>query len=281
MAPALYRLVHELDRVRGRLPREEWLALCRECREHPVAPLLYQNPQLERSFVKPRGYAGDAVTLDYYYRYWDGLLDGVSRLGLELLRHSVAHPVQQAVRARCKLIASTIDDSAFRVERARVLSIGCGHARELDQCVSVRGRVVGEFVGVDQDPLSVQCVQETFRGLPVTALCEKIRDLILGRLPLGQFDLIYSLGVLDYLDHAQVAQLLRATYRMLAPGGRLLLGNFMPGMQGIAYAECFANWQLELRSTRELAAIAQPLGAPTRTFSDALGCIAYLELVRP
>ena len=41
--------------------------LIRTARDHEVFKLLQQDPNTRRAFDKPRGYAGDAVMLDYYY----------------------------------------------------------------------------------------------------------------------------------------------------------------------------------------------------------------------
>jgi hypothetical protein len=41
--------------------------LIRTARDHEVFKLLQQDPNTRRAFDKPRGYAGDAVMLDYVY----------------------------------------------------------------------------------------------------------------------------------------------------------------------------------------------------------------------
>lgn len=48
--------------------KEEWRYFCDYLSvSHPVRKVVHQDPITFRSFSKPRGYAGDAVLLDYLY----------------------------------------------------------------------------------------------------------------------------------------------------------------------------------------------------------------------
>src|SRR4051794_26007505 len=44
-----------------------WPAFARGCLDHPLRNLLHEDPFTFRAFSKPRGYAGDAVMMDYIY----------------------------------------------------------------------------------------------------------------------------------------------------------------------------------------------------------------------
>jgi hypothetical protein len=62
-------MIQLLRRFRAR--REDdpdlWAGYARACLNHPVCRLLHQDPLTYRAFSKPRGYAGDAVMMDYIY----------------------------------------------------------------------------------------------------------------------------------------------------------------------------------------------------------------------
>lgn len=49
------------------LPERAWKDLVSVCRQHPICSVLHEDPLTQRSFTKPRGYAGDAVMLDMIY----------------------------------------------------------------------------------------------------------------------------------------------------------------------------------------------------------------------
>ena len=44
-----------------------WPQYAHACLEHPLCRILHQDPFTYRAFAKPRGYAGDAVMMDYIY----------------------------------------------------------------------------------------------------------------------------------------------------------------------------------------------------------------------
>ena len=66
IAPALDELFEDLLARREEKP-ETWAPYARACLDHPVRNLLHQDPFTYRAFPKPRGYAGDAVMMDYIY----------------------------------------------------------------------------------------------------------------------------------------------------------------------------------------------------------------------
>src|SRR6185436_14902071 len=64
IAPALDDLFDDLAFRREDEPAA-WGSYAATCRHHPICGLLHQDPFTYRAFSKPRGYAGDAVMMDY------------------------------------------------------------------------------------------------------------------------------------------------------------------------------------------------------------------------
>jgi len=62
----LHEAVEQLAAHREAGP-ETWPQYAQACLQDPVCNLLYQDPFTYRAFSKPRGYAGDAVMMDYIY----------------------------------------------------------------------------------------------------------------------------------------------------------------------------------------------------------------------
>ena len=64
----------ELHQLRQDVPMETWKQfVVQECRQHPLMDLILQDPLSWRIFAKPRGYAGDAIMLDFIYAVDDGI----------------------------------------------------------------------------------------------------------------------------------------------------------------------------------------------------------------
>jgi hypothetical protein len=62
------RLAGRLTTVRRGLARQEWLQFIENrVRPHRVREVVHLDPLTKRAFSRPRGYAGDAVMMDYIY----------------------------------------------------------------------------------------------------------------------------------------------------------------------------------------------------------------------
>jgi cyclopropane fatty-acyl-phospholipid synthase-like methyltransferase len=65
----------------------------------------------------------------------------------------------------------------------------------------------------------------------VQSLNKSVRELLRDRTFEGRFDLIYSAGLYDYLEKKVATKLTDRLFELLAPGGYLLLTNFLPSIR--------------------------------------------------
>src|SRR3954449_365120 len=93
---------------------ESWPAAAQMCLNHELRRLLHQDPFTYRAFSKPRGYAGDAVMMDYIYGLGEASTAARSAtpLGRAIFAHMSTRPSACAVRYRRRLLARLIDDTA-------------------------------------------------------------------------------------------------------------------------------------------------------------------------
>jgi len=280
-------LLCSLQQLRSRWSEPAWKHFCvAVCREHAINDVLREDPFTRRCLERPRGYAGDAVMLDYIY---SGLSPDERRRttdrGAAIFRKTAyAAPYGEAVRARKDLIARSIDETADRVPNARVLSVACGHLREALESSALQEGRIRELVGVDQDPASLEVVARDLSRFPVTTMAASVRDILSGRTHLDGFDFAYTAGLIDYLDDGTTFRLMTTLISALKPRGRLLVANFIPDFEGSAYMEAFMDWRLKCRSRADLRDLADALPiemlSGRRTFVDEQGSVAYLELTR-
>ncbi len=257
------------------------------CRAHTLHGLAQQDPYTHRATTKPRGYAGDAVMMDFIYQ--GQAPAGTSELGAQIFGATTRVSMGLSVLYRRQLLKSWIDDAVVSGDGARMLSVASGHARELEGSLVQSPHFQGQFVALDQDPLSCAEVQRVHAGGRVQVVNEGVRELLsdnrVERLcngqGLGQFDLIYSAGLYDYLPDALAERLTQRLLQMLAPGGRLLIANFVPGGSGRAYMELFMDWTLVLRTEARVRELAGDAGAlQVNTFMDPHRNVVYAELLR-
>lgn len=249
-------------------------------RRHRFAQLTLQCPLTRRSFERPRGYAGDAELLDLIYGHKDvaRLTSGLSGVARTAQEFTFAVPACAAVRARRLRLAEAIDAAALNRPGTRVLSVACGHLRELEDSKAFEGGQV-EMMGLDQDSLSLQ-VAASYRT--VQTVRASVRDLLAAATALTDFDLIYAAGLYDYLDRRTAVALTKSLFSRLGPGGRLIVANFLTGVWEAPYLDVFMDWQLIYRDESEIEAFAGSVDPATITdmtvTRDPQGYIGYLEL---
>src|SRR3954468_13407563 len=107
---------------------ESWPAAAQMCLNHELRHLLHQDPFTYRAFSKPRGYAGDAVMMDYMYGL--GEAEQAARettpLGRRIFQYMDTRPSARAVRYRRQLLADLVDRVALR-GGSSVLALAAGH----------------------------------------------------------------------------------------------------------------------------------------------------------
>lgn len=280
-------LVLGLLELRRRLPLEAWEWFCRTiCVSHPVRYIVHQDPLTERSFFKPRGYPGDPVLLDFYYG-GPGVvrqLTEATDMGRNIYRFTSNTRVGRAFKRRRDILASLIDKVSLTTSGCRILTLDCGHLREAEICTALRARRIDRFLAVDRDPESLRVVKEAYGPLGVETAMSTVHDIVEDPKPLGTFDLIYSVGLFDYLHRGLAARVTDSLFRMTRPGGSLLVTNMVHGIRDVGYMEAFMDWRLEYRNAQEMFALTAALPpadvADRRTFVEEGGGIVYMIVRR-
>jgi SAM-dependent methyltransferase len=227
------------------------------CRQHQLLKLVHEDPFTRRAFEKPRGYAGDAVLLDYIYSREEPTLavPSTTWLGRHVYDYTTLAPAAEGVRARRAIVSRLIDRFTERQGPLEMLSIAAGHLREASMAIAIKRRRFQRFVALDSDPTSLQVVQASYGGLGVDTFRANIRQLIARKLDLGRFDFVYSTGLFDYVGPAAARRLVSVLFGMLRSGGRLLVANFLPGIRDSAYMEAFMDWSLIYRTRQDMVDI--------------------------
>lgn len=270
---------HELSQHR-RSDRDGWPRAIAQCRRHSLFHFFQADPLTRRAFRKPRGYAADAIMLDYVYAEKPGPVDEVGRAAFSLTSTST---LCQSLRSRRDTFASIIDEVATQRHRPRVASIAAGHLREADVSGAIRSAELRELVAFDVDDLNLAVVRRDYGRLGVRTRSGAIADLMRGRIDLGSFDFIYSAGLFDNLSDNAARGVVSALCQALRPGGRLTIANFTTGCEGDAFVEAFMDWFVTYRSVDELRRLPDGIGnrrvGEIRSWVDTCGNLAYLDLI--
>ncbi len=244
-----------------------------------------------RSYEKPLGYPGDYQIMNMVYdwqREGDSLYEKlVHRLGLD---------VAECIATRMVMMRQTIAKTILEPKKdtVRITSLGCGPAREVIDYLKIRDIPQHtHFTLIDQDhgalsqayerthpdvirlhgKASVTCLHASFNQIFKT-------NELLARL--GPQDLIYSVGLIDYLQAKRGKAWVESLFSCVAPGGKLIISNMYktPG-SNLWPMEFLADWTVIYRDEAEMMAFAEDLpDAMAETNLDPTGRVCMLTLTK-
>ena len=163
-------------------------------REHELFSIAHQDPYSHRAYKKPRGYAGDAVMMDYVYA--GVAADGTTDLGKAVFTGTTRGSMGLSVLFRRHLLTACINEVISSRSDFKILSVASGHCREVEGSLLANPALAkaGRLVAFDQDKESCETVKHDYAQYPVDVVCASVRKLLAsGESSLGKFDLIYSL----------------------------------------------------------------------------------------
>jgi SAM-dependent methyltransferase len=224
-----------------------------------LLPYLLLTHTAEKWYAKPRGYAGDFMTIADVYRNQP---TGSGRVGALLDRCLLDVPAAIAVQNRRQLLADeilrTISLSASNGP-VHITSLACGPAAEIFdvfQQLPDPARLHVTLIDLDYQALAYVDEQVTRHKLQrqIRLHHGHLMHLATGRqrLELPVQDLVYSIGLIDYLSDERTVALIDWIHTLLRPGGRVVLGNFHPRNPTKALMDYVLDWKLVHRNEAEM-----------------------------
>ncbi|TWT83670.1 hypothetical protein CA13_51370 [Planctomycetes bacterium CA13] len=257
---AVDQLFRGLRSIREKTPKDQWKEMIQFGRNHALCQLVHQDPFTRRAFEKPRGYAGDAVMMDYIYgREEDWNQPDATALGSAIFNYTSGAPASAGVRERRCYIAELLDRIGREKSNQHALAVAAGHLREASLSSAIRRNRFDRFVAMDADAQSLEEIQQAYGRFGVDAVVANIRRMLTGRLDLGTFDLIYTTGLYDYLADSTAKRLTANLFDHVRPGGRLVIANFLPEIRDVGYMEMYMDWHLIYRSRGQMMVLADDL----------------------
>lgn len=279
------RLIRGLKEIRSMLVLDEWMELANtEILAHPLARIIHQCPFTQHAYRRPRGYPGDADLLDYIYGCKPPPLQ-LEPLARAIYEHCIQTSVPQSVRDRCRLLSEKIDTTVTSsVDEVQLVSVACGHLRELQDTAAMTQPGRARIIAYDQDPMALEVVKSQYPNKNVETICGSVATLIRSGSRRTNFHLVYAAGLYDYLSQDLAAKLTRQLFAMVRAGGQLLIANFAPEHGEIGYMEAFMRWNLVYRTPEQLsgvtALIDKSMIASQRLFDEGNGIIYFLEVTK-
>jgi SAM-dependent methyltransferase len=257
--------------------------------QQEILPYILLTNTAERFYSKPHGYAGDYKTIDMIY---GNIGKGHGRIGNVIDQFFLETPAAQAVRNRrgllLKEISNTIDTANGKI--VKIASLACGPSKEIfDIYQSIKNKEILKTTLLDFDEQAIKFLRDTKRNNnlegQIKLIQENLLHIALGRksIDMNNKDLIYSLGLIDYLQDKAVIKLLNWIHQVLKLGGRVILGNFHPNNPCKVFMDYIFEWKLIHRDEEEISNIFKKSAfncTPTRIFFEDQGINMFVDCIK-
>jgi extracellular factor (EF) 3-hydroxypalmitic acid methyl ester biosynthesis protein len=282
------------DLTLGMTDEREARDAAKEFTELVLTPELRMGAIWDRSYAKPLGYPGDFEIMNQVYD-WERVGDSA----YEMLMHRIGLEVAECIRTRMEVVLTHISDVVREKgsgRPARITSLGSGPAREVVDFLrgSAASHHRAEFSLIDQEQDALQFAHEitypyalnSDGRIKVQGLNISFTDILRGTNCLAGLppqDLVYSVGLLDYLTAYRAKALVRRLYDLLLPGGLLIIGNMNKcPLSNFWPMEFIVDWTLQYRDDADMMAWAQGLNAEQAwTETERTGRVRMLFIRKP
>jgi hypothetical protein len=260
---------------------------------HLVGVWSYKSMIVKRGYEKPRGYPGDYKMLEIVYD--NVAISKTKNIGLYFDNYFLKSPYAVAVRIRKdhlrEILQRYINDA--KINKIDILDIACGSCREIKELLpDLKTDSSITFSCLDWDEEALQFSQNVL--LPIRSenvelrfIKEDIINIIKNEnaaQSLGAQNLIYSIGLIDYLPDRILKRLINALYRLLPKDGKLILTHknkerTFPSIP----PDWFCDWKFVSRNKEEVIKLfynCDISGFTLSSDSDDFGYIHYFTITK-
>ena len=245
-------------------------------------PYVMRSRMAERAYYKPKGYAGDFMMMEMIYADQPS---GDGKLGEMLDRWFLLSNAAEAVRGRRQLLSEQLaqlaEDRINGSTPVCIMNLACGPNRELfDFLKNCEYTDAVEALCIDIDADALQYTDQHVNCFSHKASIHLMRENLvkwaLGRIrhDFKPQDIIYSAGLMDYIQDKLFVKMIDRCHAQLKPGGVLILGNFGLENKNRNLMDHLLHWTLIYRdenALRELFSHSQFGDANIQILSEKQG----------
>ncbi|MEH6524651.1 MAG: hypothetical protein V7723_01155 [Sneathiella sp.] len=264
--------------------------------EATLMPELMDGKNWHRSYTKPLGYPGDFQVMNYFYN-----VALIGNTPYEKFCHQLGNSTGEFISFRMTMVRQAIARLALQAaEKGKstfdVASLGCGPAQEVRNFLKADSLPLQvSFTLIDQDHDALTYAYEN--SFPEVARLDGqakinclhtsfVQFLSAGKLvgKLGLQDLVYSVGLVDYLSARQANRFVTGLYDKLKPGGAIVVGNMRQSEDSLEWLlDYVTDWKLEYRTEDEMLAMADKIDpdAKREVLPDVTGHCHLLIVTKP
>ena len=282
LASAIREQSKECLRVEQELTADgEELAAAQARFQDAIDPWFRQSWFMERAKSKPRGYPGDYVLLTAIYDQLPKSEGFGKCLDLYFLQSDLAGAVRARMESTRQYLSSYISDADQDV--VNVLNVASGPCREFFVGLDFPAEKTVNIKCIDADQEALDYVQSKIAAAELNANVElinynalRLRSAKRNREKFGRPDVIYSIGLLDYIPDKHLVGLLQGLRETVRPGG-VVFASFKDQLRyDKAEYQWFVDWFFFQRTEaqcRDLMLAAGFDGSCLKSRRDSSGII--------
>lgn len=279
---SLDRFMVAVEDARSARTASEWKELVRHTRAlRQWKHFLALDPYTRWGMVKPCGYAGDATLMDFAYRHptIEHHIASSGDTGAAIYARTSGAAQSQSARQRVVLARNLLQRRAPLGDQ-HVMSFASGHAREFENLPADVLAGLSRFTPIDNDPFSLQVAVAVAGAVHCTPVrCNVVKE-DLSSMP--QADVVYSLGLFDYLADEAAADVLRKMIARTSPGGVCMIANLSDKAANVGYCEAIMDWWMVTRTEAMLLELGHSAAGSHRDeleiTVERAGCFVYLTM---
>ena len=215
-------------------------------------------------YRKPLGYSGDFMMMNYIFDYHSYKYLGNSSYAKLMNNYACNIPVSCSNISRKDYLKKQINEIALKKADARILSVGCGSAREVTELLESGAVLEGvKYSALDFEDRALDFLKNKIDSInpgknnfSIQYYKYNIKELIKNTDVLkhiGENDLIYLSGVLDYMTDDIATKIIKSLIEILPPKGRLIAFNISDENDGQrGFYEFFGGWYMYHRKKQDI-----------------------------
>lgn len=205
------------------------------------------------------------------YKHIDAIYDAATHIdGFQYNNYIARSNFAKNVVFRTNFFASELTEFADK----KVASVACGSGLEIQRAHEMRPELTYYIDCYDVDKNALHALES--RNLKnINTIQKNVVTQPLSK----KYDLIYSVGLFDYLSLKLSKRLIKKLFNCLNEGGSLIVGNVdINAPEKEKLMEHQLDWHLDYKSQEELLSLGDGLNCDKFIFLDPMRIMNYLKL---
>lgn len=257
----------------------------------------YKSPIMKMAYDKPRGYPGDFELFEIIYQ--NKPLSENKTTGFYGDKYFLNNEYAMAARARKNKMKNILQDfiENTSLSAIRLLNVACGPSREIRELFSEplllseisKKKII--FTGLDNDEDALKFSKSALNNLPSNIETRFLHENVLNIFRdkkyydiIGKQDIIYILGLTEYLPDRIFKRLLRFLFQLLNDKGMLVVTYKDKDIRFPSLPpEWFCDWDFIKRGKDDLIKAAEELGTDKYSLKierEGTGTIFFLKVTK-